>query len=245
MDLRILTFNINKSRDWLFRKSSRENLKSFIIDVDADVVFLQEFSGVPETEKTVSNELEQFADEIWQHFVYARNSVYQKGHHGNAILSKFPILNWRNIDISTNRYEKRGLLCAKIILPMLKTKIDIDLFCVHLDLLQRGRNIQVKKIIEEISGRSQSVPFILAGDFNDWNLKLDLEIKKQLDVQECGMIMNNGKVLKTFPSLFPFLSLDRIYVEGLKPDTNFKSFVKCKDLLSDHMPVVTQVKLDV
>ncbi len=35
------------------------------------------------------------ADEIWPHFAYGKNAIYSAGHHGNAILSKHPILGIR------------------------------------------------------------------------------------------------------------------------------------------------------
>ena len=36
--------------------------------------------------------------------------VYPKGHHGNAVMSKFPIVQHQNHDVSIAGPEKRGLL---------------------------------------------------------------------------------------------------------------------------------------
>ena len=57
------------------------------------------------------------AEEVWPHSVYGRNAVYEAGHHGNAILSRFPILQSFNTDVSAHRFESRGLLHCEIELP--------------------------------------------------------------------------------------------------------------------------------
>ncbi len=43
--------------------------------------------------------------------------VYPEGHHGNAVLSRFPIEYYENRDISVGNGEKRGLLYCRIVPP--------------------------------------------------------------------------------------------------------------------------------
>ena len=43
---------------------------------------------------------------------YGKNAMYPHGHHGNAILSRLPIRQFANHDISDHALEKRGLLHA-------------------------------------------------------------------------------------------------------------------------------------
>src|SRR5690625_220449 len=75
---------------------------------------------------------EFLADSIWQDFAYGRNAVYPQGHHGNALLSKFPIISWNNHDISLNRFEQRGLLHCK--LDLVESSQPLHAVCVHLNL---------------------------------------------------------------------------------------------------------------
>ncbi|MDZ4084170.1 MAG: endonuclease/exonuclease/phosphatase family protein, partial [Bdellovibrionales bacterium] len=111
--LNILTYNIHKGFDLTQRfvlESIRENIRA----VHADVVFLQEVQAehagnFKKINGWPKDQLEFLADEIWPHFAYGKNAVYQNGHHGNAILSKFPIQTFENIDISNNRFERRGI----------------------------------------------------------------------------------------------------------------------------------------
>ena len=60
---------------------------------------------------------EFLADSIWPQFAYGRNAVYPKGHHGNAVLSKFPIVRYENHDVSIGGPEKRGLLHCVLRVP--------------------------------------------------------------------------------------------------------------------------------
>ncbi len=123
MKLRVLSYNIHKGFNLGRSRFILDQIKSSIELVSADIVFLQEVHG--HTEKTTakikawptSSQFEYLADKVWSHFAYGKNAVYKEGHHGNAVLSKFPILKHENIDISTNRFEKRGLLHVEIFVP--------------------------------------------------------------------------------------------------------------------------------
>ncbi len=54
---------------------------------------------------------------MWSDYAYGRNAVYPEGHHGNAVLSRFPIEYYENRDISVGNGEKRGLLYCRIVPP--------------------------------------------------------------------------------------------------------------------------------
>jgi endonuclease/exonuclease/phosphatase family metal-dependent hydrolase len=55
--------------------------------------------------------------------------VYDHGHHGNAILSRFPILHEHNQDVTHLRFEKRGLLHCALEVPGLRQPLHC--VCVH------------------------------------------------------------------------------------------------------------------
>lgn len=236
MKLKVLSYNTNKSRNWHFLKDTFESIKDLIRVTDADIVFLQEVVGENSKREVENPHFEELADEVWHDFAYAKNSVYEKGHHGNAILSKYPIVKWEHQDISNNKYEQRGILYAQI---EVEGK-PINLYCVHLDLLQKGREKQIDKIVERIKKESIQTPFILAGDFNDWNLKMGAKIEIELDMLEVGK-KYRGEYLKTFPSWFPFLRLDRVYCRGLEV---LKSESLTHYSHSDHLPLYCELKKD-
>jgi endonuclease/exonuclease/phosphatase family metal-dependent hydrolase len=246
MKLRILSYNIHKgftigNRDFILHE-----IRNALREMNADILFLQEVVGDHQDEKCkipdwkTAIQFEYLADMSWPHFSYGKNAIYPEGHHGNAILSKFPIISWSNHVISTNRMEQRGLLKTKIKIP--ETGQEIILANTHLDLTQGGRDKQAKMIIDHLLPEKE-IPFILVGDFNDWNKKISPKIEKELGSKEIFKTLH-GKYPLTFPSFMPMLSLDRIFIHKLKAlkaealtDSHWKS-------LSDHLPLYVEVEID-
>jgi endonuclease/exonuclease/phosphatase family metal-dependent hydrolase len=242
MKLKILTYNIHKGFDWNNKTYQLENIKNLILKSGADIVCLQEVVGKSINNKklgTIENQFEYLADKIWSNYSYGRNSVYDKGHHGNLILSKYPIDFIENINISTNSFEKRGLLVCKINHP----HKDFLVGCLHLNLLHSGRKIQYL-LIEDYIKRlldGQTSSLILAGDFNDWNKKASLHFENTLGMIEVYK-NQHGKYAKTFPAIYPTLSLDRIYVKNFTIKLAFTLNDYSTQLLSDHLPLFAEIE---
>lgn len=252
MILKILSYNIHKGFDWRNQKYFLHEMKEFIRSSEADIVFLQEVVGknLKYAERgMVDSQFEFLADELWPHFSYGRNAVYDHGHHGNLILSKFPIESFENIDISTNSWEKRGLLICKIILPDSKEMKDQFFYaaCSHLNLMHTGRVLQYQQIKKEILERNHNdAPFIIAGDFNDWNKKGSRVFENDLQMYDVHK-STYGKYAKTFPAIYPMLCLDRIYVKKVTINKvlilETQQFHKSLAHLSDHLPLYCEVEV--
>src|SRR5665648_80499 len=128
MKLKILSYNIHKGFSLGNRAYVLEKMRLALRDIDADIIFLQEVIGtghekhnIPEWNSTI--QFEYLAHSVWEHFAYGKNAVYTKGHHGNAILSKFPIIEWSNQPICDQKAEVRGLLKAKVYIPDLDQEL--------------------------------------------------------------------------------------------------------------------------
>jgi endonuclease/exonuclease/phosphatase family metal-dependent hydrolase len=214
----------------LFKQSyTLDNIKKLLDRVQPDIVFLQELHGYhPESYSGTTSPLEILADKNWPHFKHGINSIYPSNFHGNAIMSRFPILQSDNTDISTNFIEKRGLLHARI---EIQNKLCVDLFCTHLNLSPVGHYLQIKKIAKLIRSKSVSPYSILAGDFNDWNFLAHKHLTKNNQ-------FNSIKLHKTFPSFLPALALDRFYYKGFDLINSYVSldFKHC----SDHLPIIVE-----
>lgn len=236
---RVLTYNIHKGVCYYSRRVVLEELRAGIREVHPDIVFLQEVCGETKNQ-TLGSQFEFLADRLWPHFSYGKNAVYSRGHHGNAILSKFPIEFDHNLDISTNGWERRGLLHARVALPGFGS---LNLFCLHLDLLERGRKQQMDTVVNRLNSTlKKDEPAVLAGDFNDWRVRISQRLKRELDFDEAGLLFT-GRHAKTFPSVVPSLALDRIYFKGIK----LKSYDVLKggewQNLSDHLAVTAAFKI--
>ena len=212
--LRIFSYNIHKGFAAANRRYVLPAIKDAVLGVGADLVFLQEVIG--ENRRHAGRiadwgerpQCEYLADRAFPHMAYGRNVIHRVGDHGNAILSRHPILSFENHDVSTNRFERRGILHAVIDQG---GGHPLHAVCVHLGLTQAGRSAQVRQLCEKvIAGIDPAAPVILAGDFNDWSLKASRDILHHTGIVDAFRSLQ-GREARTFPARLPLLRLDRVY----------------------------------
>jgi endonuclease/exonuclease/phosphatase family metal-dependent hydrolase len=239
----VLTFNIHKGLDFTSSKHILPSIKELLSEIDADIIFLQEVQGEHAINKEQFEDwpeispIEFLAEGRWEHYFYGQNKTYEHGHHGNAILSKYPLEFFENVDISTHEISNRGLLYSKI---LLKPDFPLHLICTHLGLLKRERIAQfqlLNQFINERLPRDESL--ILAGDFNDWRVASPKLLDKSSGLIEV-FAESHGKHAKTFPAVFPTLKVDRIYYRGLCCENN--EVIRTKKL-SDHCPLMAEFSI--
>ena len=218
MKLRLATYNIHKGFSHFNRRMMVHELRHHLRLLDVDLVFLQEVQGEHEHHaENVRNwpaepQYEFLAREVWQDYAYGRNAVYDQGHHGNAILSRFPIISAENQDVSTHRFEKRGLLHCEVALGELR----LHCLCVHFGLNERGRGRQLSALTERVQRLVPAgAPLVIAGDFNDWRNSAGRKLVAELELKEVFRDQR-GRPARTYPSTFPLLRLDRIYARGFE-----------------------------
>ena len=218
--LRVATYNIHKGVSLFNRRLVIHELRERLRTLGADVVFLQEVRGgharhaVRFEHWPDAPQYEFLADAVWGDYAYGKNSVYDAGHHGNAILSRFPILRWDNQDVSTHRFEQRGLLHCEIRPPGWREPLHC--VCVHLGLLALGRGRQLELLRQRIERLVPAgAPLVVAGDFNDWRYRAAHELAHPLNLYEV-FELTNGAPARSFPAVLPVMSLDRIYVRGFQ-----------------------------
>ncbi|HLU15707.1 MAG TPA: endonuclease/exonuclease/phosphatase family protein [Burkholderiaceae bacterium] len=247
LTLKVLTVNTHKGFTHFGRRFMLHELREAIRASHADVVFLQEVLGfhthharrVRKWPRT--SQYEFLADSIWRDYAYGRNAVYPHGHHGNAVLSKFPIISHHNMDVSLGGHERRGLLHCILRPPKLGRELHV--ICVHLGLRETHRREQVKELCRLVERKvPRDAPLIIAGDFNDWRLRAQKALSRMPGLKEV-FDDSVGRVARTFPARFPILRLDRIYVRGVKDFRPVFYYPKIWKVLSDHAPLA--VDLDV
>ena len=245
--LKVMTVNTHKGFTALNRKFILPELRDAVRTVGADVVFLQEVLGTHSRHsRKVGNwpeapHYEFLADTMWPQFAYGRNAVYPKGHHGNAVLSKYPIVNFTNHDVSIAGPEKRGLLHCVLRLP--GRPIEVHAICAHLGLAEVHRLQQLDLLCQIVQGEvPANAPLIVAGDFNDWRGRAHDILRAGAQLREV-FVHANGSAAKTFPARFPLLSLDRIYVRNADAHAPVVLPRKPWSHLSDHAPLVADIEL--
>lgn len=237
--LRVLSYNLHKGFTPGNRRFVLAQMRAAIRAQQPDLVLLQEVQdqhaghAVRHAEWPAEGQFAYLAEHLWPHRAYGRNAVYADGHHGNAVLSRFPILAVENLDISTNRFESRGLLHAQVAVPGLATPLHV--LCCHLNLLHRGRLAQVEVIARRLAA---AVPvdhaLVLAGDFNDWSARLSHRLEQVLALTDAHRRVH-GRLARTFPARMPLFPLDRIYVRGLHPTASAVLRGPPWSTLSDHL----------
>jgi endonuclease/exonuclease/phosphatase family metal-dependent hydrolase len=237
---RVLSYNIHKGFSQLNRKYLLEEIRHSIRLTNADILFLQEVVGRNDKHNNHHHEnnddaqLEYLADTVWHHYAYGKNAIYEHGHHGNAILSKFPFNDWKNIDISCVKKSHRGILCGQL-------NNNLNLLCTHLGLLPKEQAYQLNKLSEQVEHIiKKGEPLILAGDFNDFRLRSHKCLRDRFDIYEAFEEQEN-KLAKTFPARLPVLPLDRIYYSGMELVNCERLTGKPWNKLSDHCALYAEL----
>jgi endonuclease/exonuclease/phosphatase family metal-dependent hydrolase len=242
----LLTYNIHKGFGVGKLRFLLPKMRAAIEMLSPDFVFLQEVQGRHDKqEKKVSDWPKESQSDFvganhWPHVVYGKNATYQAGHHGNAILSKYPLIFHENINISRIQRASRGLLHGTVMIA----DVDVHLLCVHLGLFKEERHKQVQKITERIEANiPNDTPLVLAGDFNDWRKDLFKALEERLGLKEAVKEVD-GDHAKSFPALKPALHTDRIYYRGIKLETAKCLSGKPWRMLSDHLPLYARFRIE-
>lgn len=247
--LRVLTLNLHKGFSAWRKRDVLQQIRAAVHDVGADLVFLQEVLGtMPEAvvpgsagERRHRSQYEFLADSLWAEHAYGRNAVSPRGHHGNALLSRYPIIAWRNLDISAHRGEARGLLHCCVAIPGWTPRLHA--ICVHLGLREAERQAQLTQLVQLVEhARTHDEPVLVAGDFNDWRLLGHRRLQRDSPLRDVhGEAL--GRPLRTFPAQWPLLRLDRIYVDQVHWHRPQPLPPQPWARLSDHQPLLAEVVL--
>lgn len=242
-----MTVNTHKGFTALNRRFILPELRDAVRTVGADVVFLQEVLGTHAGHSRRTDNwpdaphYEFLADTMWPQFAYGRNAVYPDGHHGNAVLSKFPITFFTNHDVSVEGPEKRGLLHCVLGLPGRLAAVHV--ICVHLGLTEAQRRRQLELLCRMVEAEvPAAAPLIVAGDFNDWRGRAHAILERGARLREV-FVHAKGAAARTFPARFPLLSLDRIYVRNADAHAPVVLPRKPWSHLSDHAPLAAEIEL--
>ncbi|MFM2111676.1 MAG: hypothetical protein RLZZ271_336 [Pseudomonadota bacterium] len=236
----VATWNIHKGVRGMGPRKRLEihDIGHAVEQLDADVVCLQEvrafhrkhaqqFDRWPE-----QTQAEYLAPEGY-HAVYRTNAVTGHGEHGNAVLTRWPVQDVQHEDMSDHRFEQRGLLHVTV-------QLDghlLHVIVLHLGLMAASRRRQVAQLGHYVEREvPPDVPLLVAGDFNDWGERLHGPMHK------LGLHTLHDAMKPTFPSRWPLLHLDRVYVRGLHIESMQVPRGRVWARMSDHLPLLVQLR---
>lgn len=239
--LRVATYNIHKGVQGLGprRRLEIHNLGHAVEQLDADIVCLQEVRKVHHREAEYFTrwpdmpQADFLAPEGYE-AVYRTNAFTRHGEHGNAMLSRWPVVTHQHEDMSDHRFEQRGLLHSEV---LVRGK-SIHIVVVHLGLIRSSRVRQLEQLQRFIAREvPQQAPLLVAGDFNDWGAL----VRRALG--GIGLVALEKERLATFPSRMPMVQLDHIYARGLLPLSLEVPRGRIWWRMSDHLPLLAEFRL--
>ncbi|MEW6723811.1 MAG: endonuclease/exonuclease/phosphatase family protein [Bacillota bacterium] len=218
-----LSYNIRHGRG-LDRRVSLDRIATVLADSGADIIGLNEVDRrVPRSRW--QDQARFLGQQLGFNHVFGTNVRWALlGEYGNALLSRFPITEYRNYRLPgpDGRSEPRGLLVAKIRVG----QVELNVGVTHLGVTaaeRRGQLAEVARIMAELNG-----PVILLGDFNLSASAPEMEILTQTLSRAGG-----GEPLLTYPANRPVADIDHLFYRGLYP-------IRAEVLeseASDHRPV--------
>ena len=240
MKLRVLSYNIHKCIGGVDRRYQPERTAEVIRNLHADVLLLQEVDhDVPRSNR--DRQVDLLGDLVGMRYRswFPNVEVRGGGMYGNAILSRYPIVEATNIDLSIRFKKKRSVLHGVVRVRQDDTDRTVHVYNMHLGLARFERKIQLRKFLDSHPFQTlhHDTPVVVGGDFNDVYGGLgDL-------LRPAGFRGVDRRPL-TFPAWGPLRALDAIFVRG---GVDFLRLARCETDLarraSDHRPLVADVRL--
>ena len=232
--LRIVTYNIHRSRG-MDRRTQPHRIAAVLSNIDADVVALQEVIGAG---PRGTSHIEEIGASLGMGWVMAPARVLRGHQFGNAVLSRFPIRDHAEHDLSWKTCEERRLQRADIDV----NGHTLHVYNVHLGTAILERRHQAERLATIVSDKHIGGAKLVLGDFNEWMRGLTTKLLshrlKSVDLR------NYLKRRRTYPGLFPILHLDHIYYTGRIEILSVElPRTRLSLVASDHLPLVADVRI--
>ncbi len=225
--LRVGTYNVHghKGTDG---KIVAERTFEIVRRLHADCVALQDFVTAPAPPG--ESRLEHWARTLDMPGAYAAAFARGGEEFGNALLTRWPILEQHAHDVSLVGYRRRVVLEVLVSVD----GVTLQIMSLHLGVSPRERAIQAQRLFELCSATRADFHLLL-GDFNEWSRfsAVSRRLRAHFDVT---------RQLATFPSRAPVVGLDRVWVHprGRLRETRVEASPAAR-IASDHLPLVATI----
>jgi endonuclease/exonuclease/phosphatase family metal-dependent hydrolase len=227
--LRLATWNIHAGvgRD---RRYDPGRIIAVLQELHADIIALQEVASLA----AHGEFLGQVRSALGVHVVVGRTLTRHAADYGNALLSRFPVKETANIDLTVGAHEPRGAIDARIDVDGRELRV----LSTHLGLRPAERRKQVRRILSALDSDEHS-PVVLMGDVNEWYLW-------GRPVRWLHARFRPTPAPATYPAQRPMFALDRIWVrpvQYLRAVTVHRSALA--HVASDHLPLKAEYAMGV
>jgi len=227
VSFRVATYNVHRSVGTDGR-TEPARIVGVVEELQADVLALQEVSFHPDKPKHL---LERLRDATSMHVFEGVTLRDERGHYGNALLSRLPVREVRRLDLSVPGREPRGAIDAE-----LDAGVPVQVIATHLGLRPFERRRQVRRLLGAVES-SEAPLKVLLGDLNEWFLW-------GRPIRWLQQVFGDTPAPPTFPAKRAMLPLDRLWVAP--PSSIVRSYAHDTPLArvaSDHLPLVGEIRL--
>jgi endonuclease/exonuclease/phosphatase family metal-dependent hydrolase len=232
--VRIATYNVHRARG-LDGRTRPDRIAAVLRSIDADVVALQEVVGAG---PRGGGHAEEIGAALGMGWVMAPARQLRGHQFGNAVLSRFPITQHLEHDLSWKTCEPRRLQRVDVAAE----GCTLHVYNVHLGTALLERRHQASRLADIVTDRHVGGAKIVLGDFNEW--LRGLATKMLSERMHSVDLRDYLRRRRTYPGVFPVLHLDHIYYSG-RVDIVGVELVRTRLSLvaSDHLPLVANVRI--
>lgn len=221
----IASYNIHSSVG-CDRRFAPGRVAGVLHEMSADIIALQE---VPLGGSDWPDVLQLLQEATGFNAVEGPTSCDPRRRYGNAVLSRYPIIATRNIDLSFGRCEPRGALDADIDCHGHPLRV----IATHLGLSPSERRVQIRTLLQAFD--TNRMPVVLLGDINEWFAW----------GRPLRMLVSHFEPVPapaTFPSRWPVFALDRIWISPRHRLVHVEVHTTpLARVASDHLPLIAHI----
>jgi endonuclease/exonuclease/phosphatase family metal-dependent hydrolase len=232
--LRIATYNIHRCRG-LDGRTRPERIATVLSSIDADVVALQEVVGAG---PRGGGQAEEIGAALGMGWIMSPARLLRGHHFGNVVLSRLPIAEHVEHDLSWKTCEPRRLQRVDVSVG----GATLHVYNVHLGTALLERRHQAERLAAIVSDRHVPGPKLVLGDFNEWMKGL---VTSMLSARLNSVDLRNFlRRRRTYPGVFPLLHLDHIYYAGHVEVVGIElPRTRLALVASDHLPLVADIRV--
>jgi endonuclease/exonuclease/phosphatase family metal-dependent hydrolase len=231
LSVRVVTYNIHTCVG-VDRRYDPGRIAAVLCEIDADIACLQEVA----TRRRVGRHAEQWcylSEATGLRVILGAGMRERRGRFGNAILTCFPVLAARLLDLTVAGCEPRGAIDADVLIGDRVLRV----IATHFGLRAGERQLQANRLMTMLAeplaqNRRTADAVLLMGDLNEWRGRTSA-------LSALDRRLGPSAAARTFPSWMPMLSLDRMYADGpaeLRDVSVYRT--PLARLASDHLPLV-------